>query len=149
MNRSAIPFAIIAAISIITAGLISAITAFSPSYTASWAVAYLILVVGVAQLALGAGQAWLAGEPPSKSLVVSEIIIFNLANFATIGGTLLATLPLVYIGALLFIISLALFLWGTRIAKPGNVLMVYGFRAIIFILMISAGIGQVIASVKK
>jgi len=149
MNRSAIPFAIIAGVSIIAAGFISAITAFSPSYTASWAIAYLILVVGVAQLALGFGQAWLAEEPPSKALLIAEVILFNLANLATLLGTLLAWIALVYIGAVLMIIALALFIWGTRIAKPGKIWIVYGFRAIVFILIISAGIGLVIASVKK
>lgn len=149
MNRTAIPFAVIAGISIIAAGFISAVTAFSPSYTASWAVAYLILVVGLAQLALGVGQAWLAAEPPSKSLLAAEVITFNLANMATLLGTLLVWIALVYVGAVLMIISLALFIWGTRIAKPGYAWIVYGFRTIIFILIVSAGIGLVIASVKK
>jgi len=149
MNRSAIPFAIIAGVSIIAAGFISAITAFSPSYTASWAVAYLVLVVGVAQLALGFGQAWLAGEVPSKTLIIAEVVLFNLANLATLLGTLLAWMALVYIGAVLMIIALAFFLWGTRIAKPGKIWIVYGFRAIVFILIVSAGIGLVIASLKK
>jgi len=149
MTRSAIPFTIIAGISIIAAGFISAITAFSPSYTASWAVAYLVLVVGVAQLALGFGQAWLAEELPSKALLIAEVILFNLANLATLLGTLLAWMALVYIGAVLMIISLALFIWGTRIAKPGKIWVVYGFRAIVFILIVSAGIGLLIASFKK
>ncbi len=149
MNRSAIPFAIIAPVSIIAAGFVSAVTAFSPSYTASWVVAYLILVVGVAQLALGVGQAWLASEEPSKSLVIVEILLFNLANIATIVGTLITSIALVYIGAALFIIALAMFIWGVRISKPGSTLMVYGFRAIVLFLIVSAGVGVVIASVKK
>lgn len=149
MKNSAIPFAIIAGISIIAAGFISAITAFSPSYSASWAVAYLILVVGVAQLALGFGQAAFAEKPPSKNLVGAEVVLFNLANLATLLGTLLAWIALVYLGAVLMMIALALFLWGTRQAKPGRVWLVYGFRAIIFVLLISAGIGLVIASIKK
>lgn len=149
MNRSAIPFAVIAGLSIIAGGLLSAVTAFWPSYTASWVVAYVVLVVGVAQLALGAAQAWLAAEPPSTSLVVAEIITFNLSNLATIIGTLLGWIVLVYIGAALFVIALALFTWGMRIAKPGYLWLVYGFRAIVVILIVSAGIGMVIASIKR
>lgn len=149
MNRSAIPFAIIAAVSIIAGGLLSAAFAFSPSYTASWAVAYLVLVAGVAQLALGAGQAWLAEKPPSKSLIIAEILIFNLANIATLFGTIISSLALVYFGAVLMIVSLALFLWGVWIADRKHLLLSYTYRAIVFALMISAGIGLVIASVKK
>lgn len=149
MNRSAIPFAVIAIISIIAGGFISAVTAFSPSYTASWAVAYLILVAGVAQLALGAGQIWLAAKPPSKSLVIAEIVAFNLANIATLLGTIISSLALVYFGAVLMIISLALFLRGVWIADRKHILLLYAYRAIVFILMVSAGIGLVIASVKK
>lgn len=149
MNRSAIPFAIIACISIIAAGFISAITAFSPSYYASWVVAYLVLVVGVAQLMLGFGQAYLAEKAPSRSLLMAEIVLFNAANIATVAGTLLGWLVVVYIGAILMILSLALFLWGVRIAHRKHLWLLYGFRAIVFILMVSAGIGLVIASVKK
>jgi hypothetical protein len=149
MNRSAIPFAVIAGISIIAAGFLSAITAFSPGYTASWAVAYLILVVGVAQLALGVGQAWITEKAPSKGLIIAQIITFNLANAATIGGTVIASIALVYFGAALFIIALGLFLWGTRIVKSKSTFIVYGFRAIVVFLIVSAGVGLVIASVKK
>jgi len=149
MNRSAIPFAIIAGISIIAAGFISAATAFSPSYTASWMVAYLILVVGVAQLMLGMGQAYLADRTPSRSLLIAEIVLFNIANIATIAGTLLSWLVVVYIGTALMIVSLALFLWGVRIANRKHIWLLYGFRAIVLILIVSAGIGLVIASLKK
>jgi len=149
MNRSPIPFAIIASFSIIIAGFISAITAFSLSYFASWVVAYLVLVVGVAQLMLGFGQAYLAEEAPSQSLLIAEIVLFNAANIATIAGTLLSWLVIVYIGAIFMIVSLALFLWGVRIANRKHIWLLYGFRAIVFILIISAGIGLVIASLKK
>lgn len=149
MNRSAVPFAIIAAVSIVAAGFISAITAFSPSYMASWMVAYLVLVVGVAQLMLGFGQAYLAEKAPSRSLLIAEIVLFNVANIATIAGTLMSMLVVVYFGAALMIVSLGLFLWGVRMANRKHLWLLYGFRSIILILLISAPIGLVIATFKK
>lgn len=147
MNRSVVPFAVIGAIGVIAGGLVSAAAAGSPSYNSSWSVAYLILVVGVAQFVLGLGQAYLAPSPPSGQLISAEIIALNLANIAVLVGTIFEWTVLVFAGSVLFIVALALFLWAVRIANSSHIGLLYGFRTIVAVLIVSAGVGLVIASV--
>lgn len=147
MSRSVVPFAVVAGIGVVAGGLVSAAAAGAPSYTSSWAVAYLVLVVGVAQLALGVGQAHLAADPPSDQLILVEIVVFNVANIAILAGTVFDWIVLVYAGSGLFIVALALFLWAVRLAKGDHVRLLYGFRIVVAALIISAGVGLVIASV--
>lgn len=71
VNRPAIPFVVIGAASVLLGGVLSAASAGSPSYTSSWAVAYLVLVAGAAQLVLGIGQAELASKRPSGALIAA------------------------------------------------------------------------------
>jgi len=142
------PFVIIGGISIVLGGAISAVTALSPSYTASWAVAYVVLVAGVAQLVLGIGQARLATEQPSARVIAIEAVAFNLAHVAVVLGTVLALTPVVFAGAALLVIALILFVWGVRGGRTDSRVMLYGFRIMIAILIVTAPIGLVIASVK-
>ncbi len=148
MQRSVTPFAVVGSLSIIAGGLISAASAPSPSYTASWAVAYLVLVAGVAQLVLGVAQAQLALKQPSVRVIAAEAIAFNLANAAVLIGTLIASTALVNAGAVLLIIALALFLWSVQGPGHHNKWVLYGFRFMIAIIAVSTPIGLVIAHLK-
>ncbi|TAM69405.1 MAG: hypothetical protein EPN48_08545 [Microbacteriaceae bacterium] len=143
-----IPFVVIGGVGIVLGGAISAATALSPSYTASWAVAYIVLVAGVAQLVLGIGQARLAGEQPSGRVIAAEAVTFNLANLAVLFGTMLAWTAVVWVGAALIVVALILFVWGVRGARTDNRLMLYGFRIMVAILIVTTPIGLVIAAVK-
>lgn len=148
VNQSMTPFAVVGSISIVSGGVVSAATAASPSYSASWVVAYLVLVAGVAQLVLGIGQAQLAAKQPSRRVIAAEVIAFNLANVAVIAGTLLGIPVLVYIGAALLVIALAVFVWAVRGGLTHNTSLLYGFRAMVVILIVSTPIGLVIAGAR-
>lgn len=145
MNRTGLPFVIIGSVSIILGGLISAASAASPSYTASWAVAYIVLVAGVAQLVLGIGQAQLASRQPSARVIAGEAIALNLANLAVLAGTLIAAPALVDVGAGLLVIALAMFVWAVRGARTHSAWLLHGFRIMIVILAVTAPIGLLIA----
>lgn len=114
MNRSAFPFLILGGLGILAGGFLSAVSAASPSYLAAWAVAYLVLVVGFAQLLLGIGQDQLAVRRPSASLVAAEVLVFNLANAAVLIGSLTTTVVLTWVGAGLIVVAMALFIWAAR-----------------------------------
>lgn len=148
MPRSAIPFVVIGTVSVVSGGLVSAISASSPSYPAAWAVAYLVLVSGMGQLALGLAQAGLTVRQPRARLVAAEAITFNVANIAILVGALTTSMVLVDLGGGLFLISLAVFLWGARSPRPKRKWMLYGFRVLIAILMVSTPIGLIIASAR-
>ncbi|MGH7876959.1 MAG: hypothetical protein ACRENM_04725, partial [Candidatus Dormibacteraceae bacterium] len=111
---AATPFVVTGLASITAGGLMSALTASAPSRHSSWLVAYLVLVVGVAQIAVGAGQAVLARRPISPAWLTLELLAFNVGNLLVVIGTLLYRPPLVDAGGTLFGIGLILFLAGVR-----------------------------------
>lgn len=137
--RRAWPFWAIAALGIVGGGLIAGFLAHAPSRPAMWLVAYLVLVVGVAQGALAAGQAWLAPSPATPVLLTTEWVLFNAANALVIGGTLLAHAAWVNAGVLVLAAALALFLHGVRGAARGWLARAY--RGLVWLLGCSALVG--------
>src|SRR5664280_2796146 len=83
-RSAALPFAAVGAACIVAGGLVAAVSAPAPSEHASWAAAYLVLVVGVAQAALGVGQALLALRVPSRRNVISSRSAVGLARRPTL-----------------------------------------------------------------
>lgn len=145
MNRTATPFLVIGGVGILAGGLLSAASAASPSYLASWAVAYLVLVVGFAQLLLGVGQAQLAVRRPPAGLVAAEVLAFNLANIAVLAGSLASLVVLTWIGAALIVMAMALFIWAARGGGTRHAWLLWLYRAMIVVLLVSAPIGILLA----
>jgi hypothetical protein len=145
VNKSAIPFVIIGGTSLILGGVLSAARAGSPSYTSSWAVAYLVLVAGVAHLVLGIGQGGLASRSVPAWLVAGEAAAFNLSTVAVLLGTLLAAPALTYLGAGLLVVALAAFIWAVRGGGGHLPWLLWSFRIVVVVLLVSAPIGLVIA----
>src|SRR5689334_18409429 len=83
---AAAPFAAAGAACIVAGGLVAAATAQAPSQLASWTTAYLVLVVGVAQAALGTGQALLTARPPGRPGIAAELTAWNGGNGASWPG---------------------------------------------------------------
>lgn len=137
--RRALPFWIFAAFAVVAGGALAAALAHAPTRLVMWLVAYLVLVVGVAQAALAAGQLWLAPMPPSRGLVLGQWLLFNAANGLVAGGTLLAQRAWVNAGTLLLVVALALFLRGVRGATKGWPIRIY--RALVWLLGCSALVG--------
>ena len=142
-SAAAAPFLVVALLAIVAGGLVAAVSAHAPSRALVWMVAYLVLVVGVAQAALGAGQAWLAAIRPSVRLVVLQCLLFNLGSAGVIAGTLMASAPLVTTGTVVFVVALLLFLAGTRGAPAGWVLTAY--RLGIGLVVIGAAVGVLLS----
>jgi hypothetical protein len=136
-------FVIAGACCVIAGGLIAAITAHDPTRHGVWSVAYLVLVGGVAQVALGAGQAILARELPDHTTTTLEFVALNAGNAAVIAGTLLDLTWLVDAGGILLIATLILFLRGVR-GVP-NIAPVLVYRALIVFVMGSIPVGLVLA----
>lgn len=108
------PFLILAGLAVITGGLVSALTAHQPQRQMMWMSAYLVLVSGVAQAIFGAGQAYLAKVPPNAGFRYLQCALFNLSSAGVIASQLIPMHSLVYPSTLLFGMSMALFLFGTR-----------------------------------
>jgi len=139
------PFFATGALAIIGGGIASAIAAQAPNYLASWAVAYLVLVVGVAQIALGAGLTELAQGNPANHSLLSIFALFNLGNAGVLAGTLLQdqsshSIFLVDLGSLLLAGALLLGIGIARGAPPSRLRLLYYLLAIGLLISMFIGI---------
>lgn len=136
----------------IAGGLVAAATAPAPSVHGSWAAAYLVLVAGVSQVALGVGQTLFAPLNPSRRRVALEFAGWNGGNGAVLVGTLAGITPLVDLGGVLLVITLAMVVLGVRGGagrqiEPWRRWSLYGFRLLILILLVSIPIGLILARI--
>lgn len=136
------PFVLLGGACVIGGGLVSAAAAPTASYHSSWAVAYIVLIAGVAQAALGLGQSMLAGEDVGRRTVLVELVAWNLGNAAVVSGTLLDLAPVLYLGCALLIAALAFVLHAIRHGPPGRALLTT--RIVVAILLVSMPIGIVL-----
>ncbi len=141
------PFVALGTTCVVAGGLVAAAVATAPSELGSWAAAYLVLVGGVAQVALGAGQALLASRSPGRPAVVAELAGWNAGNGAVLAGTLLGATWLADAGGALLVAALVLALAGIRgaVRRPSWPLHLY--RALIALVLVSIPVGLVIAAV--
>lgn len=144
-RRAATPFVAIGLVLVIVGGLVSAAAAPAASYHSSWAVAYIVLVAGVAQVLLGLGQALLtAGEVPAKVRQI-ELWCWNLGNGAVVAGTLLDVPVLLYLGCVALIVTLVLVLRAIARVPPNWV--VWTMRVVVAILLVSIPTGIVLQAI--
>ena len=87
-----------------------------------WVAAFLVLVAGVAQIALGAGQAWLVCQRPSSRVLRTELVAWNAGLIGTILGTIVAVPALTTVGGMATIGAVGVFLWTVwgPTAAPGG-----------------------------
>lgn len=153
-------FLVVGGIGIIGGGLVAAVADPLHLTRGAWAVAYLVLVVGVAQIGLGVLQERLAARPVSARLRTGQLVTWNVGNAAVLGGTLAAAPFVVDAGGLLLVVALALFLVSQRAVGPGNSgpaplpshgrsrghrSAVWVFRGLVILLLVSIPVGLILA----
>lgn len=74
-------------LAILVGGMLMAFTAKTPSRLVSWASAYLVLIVGLAQAIIGIILYSLDNDPATFAIIVA-FFAFNLGNAAVIMGTI-------------------------------------------------------------
>lgn len=126
--------------------MVAAAVATAPSQLGSWAAAYLVLVGGVTQVALGAGPALLAPQSPGRRAVTAELAGWNAGNGAVLAGTLLGATWLADVGGAALIAALALALAGIRGAVSHPAWPLHLYRALIALMLVSIPVGLVIGS---
>jgi hypothetical protein len=140
--RTALPFLIVGGACVIAGGFVAAVTAHAPTENATWTSAYLVLVGGVAQVALGVGQAWLTERLPSPRWLIGE-----LGNAAVIGGTVSGVRPVLDAGGALLIVALALLLMAVRATGRTDWRLVL-YRSVAAMVLVSIPVGLVLAELK-
>lgn len=119
LNRASAPFLWLGGAAIVGAGLIAAAIARHPTQPMVWMVAYLVLVVGVVQCVLGAGQAHVATSIPRPATVWTRWCLFNAGSAAVIAGTLAHHFAWVVAGTVLFALAMLAFAAGFRRGRRG------------------------------
>ena len=146
-----LPFLVIGTACVIAGGLVAAATAPNPSEHGSWAAAYLVLVAGVAQVGLGAGQAKFGGHAAQRT-VLAEIAGWNLGNAAVLAGTLADVGLVVDLGGAALLVVLVLLLRGalTSGATPSDRgrWLLRGYCALLALLIVSIPVGLVLERVQ-
>jgi hypothetical protein len=109
-------------LAIVAGGLVSAFMAKQPNTFAMWTSAYLVLVVGVAQVFFGTVFTRLLAEEKTWR-IYGIFALFNIANVLVIAGTAIKyagydwNIPLTIVGSGLLVVALALLgvcLYGAR-----------------------------------
>lgn len=135
-----LPFLVVGVAAITFAGLYSAATARSATYHSAWLVAYLVLIVGLAQVALGIGQWWLIPGEQTSVTTFAQLVFFNLGNAGVIVGSLFALPILVDVGSVAIIAALWLFLRMVLNSKRWGIVM-WMYLALAAVLLVSVLIG--------
>lgn len=147
-----LPFAVAGMLCVVSGGLIAAVTASAPTEHGTWAVAYLVLVCGVAQTGLGLGQALSTSHTPAPVVAV-QWVGWNLGNAAVLVGTLTGRTAVVDVGGVLLVVALlllarGLFPAGVRRVAGAHRWFRYVYGLLILLLLISIPVGLVLARVR-
>ncbi|WP_441190891.1 hypothetical protein [Ornithinimicrobium panacihumi] len=126
---------------IVAGGLVAAITGPTGFADGSWMAAYLVLVAGVSQVGLGAGQALLPRRPPTRARTTWQLLTWNTGNLAVITGTLTGFPVLVTVGGLGLFLALVMFLHAVRQAGTARVRSLAAYRLLVALLAISIPVG--------
>ncbi|MBX3092855.1 MAG: hypothetical protein KF801_10170 [Cryobacterium sp.] len=145
-GRVALPFLVVGTAAVIFGGLFSAATARSATYHSAWFVAYLVLVVGVAQVALGLGEWWLASRPLRGSFIWGQVVLFALGNTGVMLGSLSGSTLWVDGGSVVLIVAFGSFGWAVRSPRHRGWAF-WTFWALIVFLLASVVVGLYFAHV--
>ncbi|KAA0911075.1 hypothetical protein [Pusillimonas sp. ANT_WB101] len=147
MNTASTPFKTMGVIAIIAAGLIAAAIAHRPTQPLVWMVAYLVLVTGVVQYVLGAGQASLTARPLAMSTIWGQWVLLNLGHAGVIAGTLLSNFVILILGTVLYDLAMLWFAWCVRGGMPG--LRRTGYWLLIVVMAASSFVGVALSQLSK
>ena len=133
---------------VVLGGLVAAVTRPLDWEYGSWVAAFLVLVCGVAQVAMGESRKRQpsARRRPSRS-GWTQWGCWNSGGVAIIVGTLVARPWLVDLGSVLLFVALALALDATRTGERGDSRLWFAtYRVVLLVLAISIPIGMVLST---
>jgi hypothetical protein len=142
------PFTLIGSAAIVAGGIVAAVSRPTDFGLGSWLAAYLVLVVGVAQMALGCGQAWLAAEVPDAATVTRQALLWNIGAAGVITGTLHASPAATTFGGLVSVLALVAFLVGVRRVGSVPVWASRLYRGVAVFVLASIPVGLVLSWVR-
>lgn len=143
MNSPPAPFIPTGWAAIVAAGLVAAAIARAPTHDLVWMVAYLVLVPGAAQVAIGHGLRALPDHPPAPGAAWGQWALLNLGHAGIIAGTLSRSFALVAGATGVYWIAM---LWlGLQVRPAARTCGLLWYRALIALLVLAALIGVILA----
>lgn len=143
------PFLAAGSACVTVGGVVAAITRPVGFGLGPWTAAYLVLVGGVAQIALGIGQAWLGDRPPTMARVRVEASAWNLGVAVTLLGTWTATAALTTLGGLSLAVALGWFIATTPPSSSKRHWAGAVYRGLALVVLISIPIGLSLAWIRQ
>lgn len=131
---------------VVAGGLVAAVTSPLDLAKGSWLAAYLVLVGGVAQCAIGRAQAVLSASSTPAKRWEMQFASWNIGNLLVVVGSLTSEPYVVDVGGLLLLPALVIAVLATRRTPPS--LLVWGYRAVLLLLAVTMPIGLVLAHVR-
>lgn len=134
-------------LAIVLGGLVAAVTGPFGWTKGSWAAAFLVLVAGVAQYAMG----WMRADVADDRCGWVQVVGWNLGGALVVLGTLVATPLLVDLGSLLLVVALALALRADLRPRPAvrPRAMVVGYRLLLLVMLVSIPIGITLSHLRN
>lgn len=138
---------VLGALAVVLGGLVAAVTGPFGWTKGSWAAAFLVLVVGVAQYAMG----WMRADVADDRSGWVQVVGWNLGGALVVLGTLVATPLLVDLGSLLLVVALALALRADLRPRPAARprAMVVGYRLLLLVMLVSIPIGITLSHLRN
>lgn len=148
--------AVVGGICIVLGGLVAAVTDPLQLPDGSWLAAYLVLVGGVAQVAMGWARTWDRAAAQASPLALGHLVAWNLGHVGVIGGTLTGESWLVDLGSMLLVVALAIALHAVRRRDSGvrgtadrpTDLVLWIYRGLLVVLVISIPIGVALSHLR-
>lgn len=130
---------------IFTGGLVAAVTDPLDVYRGSWMAAFLVLVVGAAQVMMSwARRHWGTSRAAAGW---AQCAAWNIGSAGVIAGTLAETSLVVFVSSAVLVAALVIASLDTRSARntSGDALRLLAYRALLLILAVSIPVGMVLS----
>ncbi|MDP9887958.1 hypothetical protein [Pseudarthrobacter enclensis] len=147
-KKGAVAFGAVALLCVVGGGLVAAVTSPLHLEHGSWTAAYLVLVGGVAQGALGISQYFLAPRRFVDRKAVAELVAWNSASAAVIGGTLAGNPWVVDAGGALLVAALVMMFQTVGRPGPKQDWALWGYRVLVAVVAVSIPVGLVLAHLR-
>jgi hypothetical protein len=138
---------------VVLGGLVAAVTGPLALAEGSWLAAYLVLVCGVAQYAIGRAPELLSARPVDPRSGWAQLGCWTLGNVAVIGGTLSGAPIMDTAGGALLVAGLGIAWHAARgrndptAGRPTRIAR-WTYRCLLLVLLVSVPIGVVLANLR-
>ena len=143
LDRPGLVMAAVGGLAIVVGGLVAAVTGPLALAKGSWLAAYLVLVVGVGQVALGAARI-LGPRGTRHGWVLFAMWLFG--NVHVMVGTLRRESWMVDVGGVACVVALVFALLHSRHLPNG--LVVWAYRGLLLLMLLSVPVGLMLSHLR-